>query len=57
MTYGVDVLAFAVRDVVVVANLGTAPVPAPEGTRVLLASTDVSDESTVPGESTVWFTR
>ena len=57
VTYGVDVLAFAVRDVLVVANLGTAPVPAPEGTRVLLASTDVSDESTVPGESTVWFTR
>ncbi|MBN9376257.1 MAG: DUF3459 domain-containing protein, partial [Cellulomonas sp.] len=55
--YPPEVLAFSVRDVVVVANLGTTPVPAPTGLRVLLASTDVPDESQVPGESTVWFTR
>ncbi len=55
--YPTDVLAFSVRDVVVVANLGTTPVPAPVGAHVLLASTDMPDESQVPAESTVWFTR
>ena len=55
--YPPEVLAFSVRDVVVVANLGTTPVPAPAGARVLLASTDVTDGSQVPAESTVWFTR
>jgi alpha-glucosidase len=57
VTYPADVLAFAVRDVLVVANFGTRPVPAPEDVSVLLASTDVADASEVPAESTVWFTR
>ena len=41
----------------VVANLGGVPVPAPAGGRVLVASTDLADESSVPPDSTVWFTR
>jgi len=51
-----DVLAFANRDVLVVANLGRAPVPAPAGARVLLTSTAVPDQSAVPPDTTVWFT-
>ena len=53
--YPDDVLAFTVRGLLVVANLGGTPVPAPAGARVLLASADVSDERVVPAESTVWF--
>ncbi len=60
--YPDEVLAFSVRDVVVVANFGTAPVDGPEGARPLLASPDVSasptaEAGTVPGASTVWFIR
>jgi alpha-glucosidase len=55
--YGDDVLAFANRDVVVVANLGATPVPAPAGARLLLASTDVPDEAVVPPDATAWFAR
>jgi alpha-glucosidase len=51
-----EVLAFANRDLLVVANLGTAPVPAPAGAGVLLTSTAVPDESVVPPDTTVWFT-
>ncbi len=51
-----EVLAFANRDVLVIANLGTAPVPAPAGARVLLTSTAVPDQSVVPPDTTVWFT-
>ncbi|MCL2464068.1 MAG: glycoside hydrolase family 13 protein [Micrococcales bacterium] len=55
--YPDDVLAFTVGDVLVVANLGTTPVPAPPDGRVLLASGDLPDERQVPPESTVWFAR
>ena len=55
--YPDEVVAFTDRDVLVVANLGAAPVAAPAGARVLLASTDVPDESTVPPDTTVWFAR
>ena len=60
-------LAFANRDLLVVANLGTEPVAAPVHARVILASTDVSNESsvfdeitvpdgtTVPPDTTIWF--
>ena len=50
-------LAFANRDLLVVANLGTDPVPAPAGARMLLASTDAPDDGTVPPDTTIWFTR
>lgn len=53
--HGREVLAFSVRDLIVIANLGTTPVAAPLGAEVLLASTDLADPSEVPAESTVWF--
>ena len=55
--YPEDVLAFTVRDLVVVANFGTGPVAAPDGVRPLLVSTETPDEPEVPAESTVWFVR
>ena len=55
--YPEDVLAFTVRDLVVVANFGTGPVAAPDGVRPLLVSTETPDEPEVPEESTVWFVR
>ncbi len=55
--YPEEVVAFTDGDVLVVANLGAVPVPAPAGARVLLASTDMPDETTVPPDSTVWFVR
>ena len=52
--YPDDVLAFSVRDVTVVANLGPTAVPAPAGTRILV-SADAPDEFTVPADTTAWF--
>ncbi|WP_317229446.1 glycoside hydrolase family 13 protein [Clavibacter sp. MX14-G9D] len=50
---GDDVLAFRSSGVTVVANLGAAPVPLPEG-RVLLASRPL-DGDAVPSDTTVWL--
>jgi alpha-glucosidase len=55
-----DVLAFTTsaadgRTVLVLANLGPAPVPLPDGTRVLVTSSpDVSTEHGVPIDTAVW---
>jgi alpha-glucosidase len=53
-----SVLAFAARDVLVVANLGAEPVPLPHGARVLVASGPLlageGDALSVPSATTVW---
>lgn len=55
---GDDVIAFVNRDVLVVANLGSAPVALPAGAEVLLASIDPAVEADgsvlVPSDATVW---
>ncbi|NNU28437.1 glycoside hydrolase family 13 protein [Isoptericola sediminis] len=48
-----DVVAFRNGDVVVMANLGTAPVALPVGAEVLLTSGPVTDE--LPADTTVWL--
>ena len=55
---GAAVLAFT-RDpgFTCVVNTGTEPVALPEAGRVLLASGDLPDEHTLPGDTTVWLTR
>jgi alpha-glucosidase len=55
---GADVLAFT-RDpgFTCVVNTGTDPVTLPEAGRVLLASSDLPDEHTLPGNTAVWLTR
>lgn len=50
---GDDVIAFTNRTVLVVANLGSSPVPLPPGAEVLLASTEL-DGDEVPSDATVW---
>jgi alpha-glucosidase len=56
---GGAVVAFRNRDVLVVANLGSAPVALPAGSQVLLGSVDVeraADGSLVlPADATVWL--
>jgi alpha-glucosidase len=52
---GDDVIAFESAGVTVVANLGAASVPLPEG-RVLLASSPL-DGDAVPSDTTVWLIR
>ncbi len=55
--FGPDVLAFANRDVVVVANLGTEAVTLPAGTQVLVASAGeptTGDAVVVAPDTTVW---
>ena len=39
---------------VVVANLGSEPVPLPAGARVLVASGPLTDEGLIPTDTTVW---
>jgi alpha-glucosidase len=51
--FGDDILAFRNGDVVVVANLGAAPVPLPEG-EVLLAS-EALDGRSLAGDTTAWL--
>ncbi len=51
---GGDVLAFRTRGVLVVLNLSARPVPAPAGSRVLLASADLVDGA-VPTDTAAWF--
>ncbi|KQS96920.1 glycoside hydrolase family 13 protein [Cellulomonas sp. Leaf395] len=55
---GDDVIAFVNRDVLVVANLGTGPVPLPAGAEILLASIDpaFADDGSVlvPSDATIW---
>jgi alpha-glucosidase len=41
--------------VVVLANLGTTPVPLPHGATVLLASADLPGDGTLPSDATVWL--
>ncbi|MGI4896811.1 MAG: DUF3459 domain-containing protein, partial [Janthinobacterium lividum] len=53
---GGDVLAFRTGRVLVVANLGTAPVAVPAGAELLLSSADLVDGA-VPTDTTAWFTR
>ncbi|MEG3616611.1 glycoside hydrolase family 13 protein [Isoptericola haloaureus] len=48
-----DVVAFRNGDVVVLANLGTAPVALPDGATALLASGPVDGE--LPADTTVWL--
>ncbi|MFF1528574.1 glycoside hydrolase family 13 protein [Cellulomonas sp. NPDC058312] len=53
-----DVIAVRNRDVLVVANLGSAPVALPEGAEVLLASGlpgDTPVGATLPGDTTAWL--
>jgi alpha-glucosidase len=56
---GGDVVAFRNRDVLVVANLGSAPVELPADAAVLLASVDVERDATgglvLPADATVWL--
>lgn len=55
---GSDAIAFTNRDVLVVANLGSSPVPLPAGAQVLVASVDPVTDSDgsllVPADATVW---
>lgn len=54
---GAEVLAFVNRDVLVVTNLGTAPVALPRGARVVAASVPLPADAPrleVPAEATVW---
>ena len=57
--YDDTVLAFENGEITVVANLGTSPAPAPDGTHVLLSSAEPApgDGGTVPPDTTVWFVR
>ncbi|OCG72637.1 glycoside hydrolase family 13 protein [Microbacterium sediminis] len=50
-----DTVWFRVAGVEVIANLGSEPVPLPEGTRVLVASSPVADA--VPTDTAVWLVR
>jgi alpha-glucosidase len=54
-----DVVAYRNRDVVVLANLGSAPVDLPAGVEVLLESNPVVTENvngrSVPSDTTVWL--
>ncbi|QAY63014.1 DUF3459 domain-containing protein [Xylanimonas allomyrinae] len=43
------------RDVVVLANLGSAPASLPTGAEVLLASADLPDDGMLPADVTVWL--
>jgi alpha-glucosidase len=56
---GPDVLAFTSSRVLVVTNLGAAPVPLPSGAEVLLVSgdlaTDASGRAAVPTDTTAWL--
>ena len=52
--YGDEVIAFTNGDLLVVTNVGGAPVPLPDGD-VLLASTEVANE--LPADATVWLQR
>ena len=51
---GPDVVAFRAGTVLVLANLGTAGVPVPDGVAVVLASGPLADDGTVPTDTTVW---
>jgi alpha-glucosidase len=51
---GSDVVAFRNGPVLVVANLGTAPVALPDGVEVRLASEALTDAGAVPADTTVW---
>jgi alpha-glucosidase len=51
---GEDVIAFENREVVVVANLGSDPVPLPDGLVVIASSAELTDPTTVPGDTTLW---
>ncbi len=51
---GGDVLAFRTRGVLVVLNLSPEPVPAPAGTRLLLASGELVGAA-VPTDTAAWF--
>ncbi|PUB27089.1 alpha-glucosidase [Promicromonospora sp. AC04] len=58
LTDSPDVVAFRVAGVVVLANLGAAPLPLPAGTDVLVASGDLAtsaDAVAVPADTTVWL--
>jgi alpha-glucosidase len=53
-----QVIAFRNRDVLVVANLGSAPVPLPAGAQVLLSSGltgDAAPGDELPGDTTAWL--
>jgi alpha-glucosidase len=56
--YDEDVVAFrtaaAQADMLVLANLGAAPVALPQGCRVLLSSNDLDEQGRVPTDVTVW---
>ena len=59
--YPADVVAFRSfqRDgsgVVVLANLGTDPVPLPDDATVLIASADLPGDGTLPSDTAVWLT-
>ncbi len=54
LTDNPDVVAFRVAGVVVLANLGAAPLPLPAGTDVLVASGALADGA-VPTDTTVWL--
>ncbi len=52
-----SVLSFPLRSAsaACLVNFGPAPVPLPSGTRVLLASTALPGDGTVPADTTVWL--
>lgn len=52
--YGDDVVAFRNGDITVIANVGTAPVPLPAGTTVVLASSPL-EAGAIGSDTTVWL--
>lgn len=54
---GPDVLAADNGDLLIVANLGQAPVSLPDGAEVLLSSGPLADPTSVPVDVTVWARR
>jgi alpha-glucosidase len=50
-------LAFTNNSLIVVANLGPAPLPLPAGVHVLLGSGSLDESGRVPSDTTVWLER